>query len=46
MELIASEYEMRPTRTPEDLAEWLEEFHTRLAERLHQGEAVLDMIPE
>jgi hypothetical protein len=46
MELIAGEYEMRPTRAPEDLAAWLEEFHTRMAERLHRGEAVLDMIPE
>src|SRR5271169_2456010 len=46
MELISGEYEVRPTRAPEDLAEWLEEFDTELAGRLHRGEAVLDMIPE
>ena len=46
MELISEEYEMRPTKTPEELAEWLKRFHTGLAERLHNGEPVLDMIPE
>ena len=46
MELISEEYEMRPTKTPEELAQWLKHFHTGLAERLHNGEPVLDMIPE
>jgi hypothetical protein len=45
VELISEEYEMRPTKTPEELAQWLASFHTQLAERLHRGEAVLDLIP-
>jgi hypothetical protein len=35
----------RPTRTPEQIVEWLRHFHTELAERLHNGEDVLDLIP-
>jgi hypothetical protein len=47
MEFISSEYdEIRPTKSPEQLVEWLREFHTELAQRLHNGEAVLDLIPE
>jgi hypothetical protein len=47
MDEIADEYEQaRPTKTPEDMVEWLREFHTQLAERLHNGEDVLDLIPE
>jgi hypothetical protein len=47
MEFISSRYEnIKPTKSPEEVVTWLEEFHTRLAERLHRGEAVLDMIPE
>ena len=46
MELISEEYEMRPTKTPEELAQWLKHFHTGLAERLHNGEPILDTIPE
>jgi|SRR5271155_3733228 len=46
MELISGEYEMRPTKAPEDLVQWLERFHTTLAERLHNGQPVLDMIPD
>ncbi len=47
MDLIADEYEdTRPTKQPEEMVEWLREFHTRLAERLHNGEDVLDLIPE
>ena len=46
MELISGEYEMRPTKTPEELAQWLKHFHTGLAERLHNGEPILDTIPE
>ena len=47
MDLIADEYESaRPTKTPEEMVEWLRQFHTELAERLHNGEEVLDLIPE
>jgi hypothetical protein len=47
MEFISSEYdEIRPTKSPEELVEWLKGFHTGLAQRLHNGEAVLDMIPD
>src|ERR1700756_4203581 len=46
MDFISSEYdEIRPTKSPEDLVAWLRNFHTELAQRLHNGEAVLDMIP-
>jgi hypothetical protein len=47
MEFISSEYdEIRPTKSPEELVEWLKGFHSELAQRLHSGEAVLDMIPD
>jgi hypothetical protein len=47
MEFISSEYgDVRPIRSPEDMALWLKGFHTELARRLHNGEDVLDMIPE
>jgi hypothetical protein len=47
MQLISEQYPgARPTKSPEELVAWLQEFHTRLAERLHNGEAVLDMLPE
>jgi len=47
MEFISSEYDqVRPTKSPEELVKWLKEFHTELAQRLHEGEAVLDLIPE
>jgi hypothetical protein len=46
VDLISEEYELRPKKGPEELIEWLRGFHTELAERLHNGEAVLDMIPE
>ena len=45
VELIFRQHEVRPTKTPEELAQWLVRFHRGLAERLHQGEAVLDLIP-
>lgn len=45
--VISDDYEgVRPTKSPEDMVEWLRGFHTELAERLHQGEDILDMIPE
>jgi hypothetical protein len=47
VDFISSEYdEIRPTKSPEELVEWLKAFHTELAERLHDGETVLDMVPE
>ncbi len=47
MALIANEYEnARPVRQPAEMVEWLREFHLHLAERLHEGEDVLDLIPE
>ena len=47
MEFLANEYNgIRPTKSPEELVEWLKEFHTELAQRLHNGEMVLDLIPE
>lgn len=46
MEFISSEYDnIRPNQTPEQVAEWLKQFHIRLAEALHGGEAVLDLLP-
>ena len=36
----------RATKSPGEMVEWLREFHTKLAERLHNGEDVLDLIPE
>ena len=45
--LIRREYvNVQPTKTPEELVEWLRAFHQQLAERLHNGEDVLDLIPE
>jgi hypothetical protein len=47
MDEIADEYEdVRATKTPEEMVAWLRAFHTELAERLHNGEDVLDLIPE
>lgn len=47
MQLIIEQYpDIPPTKSPEELVAWLKDFHTRLAERLHDGEAVLDMVPE
>ena len=47
MDLVADEYETaRPIKSPEEMVAWLREFHTRLAGRLHEGEDVLDLIPQ
>jgi hypothetical protein len=47
VQLIAEQYPNVPTtKSPEELVVWLKDFHTRLSERLHNGEAVLDMLPE
>ena len=46
MDEIADDYaSARPITTPEELVQWLRRFHTELAERLHNGEDVLDLIP-
>jgi hypothetical protein len=46
MDLIREEYGLTPTKSPEELVEWLQQFHTRLADRLHHGQAVLDLLPD
>ena len=47
MDLVADEYEnAQPTKRPEEMVEWLKAFHMQMAERLHKGEDVLDLIPE
>lgn len=47
MELISRRYPgVRATKTPEEVVEWLREFHTKLAQRLSAGQQVLDLIPE
>jgi len=46
MDLTLRQYrDARLIKGPEEMVEWLREFHTELAERLHRGEDVLDMIP-
>jgi hypothetical protein len=43
---LSSRYgNIQPTKSPQELVAWLKRFHTELAERLHRGEAVLDLIP-
>jgi hypothetical protein len=47
VDFVSSRYDnIRPTKSAEELVDWLKEFHSRLAERLHNGQPVLDMIPE
>ena len=47
MDQISDEYEgASRIKTPEEMVEWLRAFHMELAERLHQGEDVLHLIPE
>ncbi len=46
MDLIREEYDLQPIKSPEELVEWLRQFHTTLADRLHQGESVLDLVPD
>ncbi|HTV87677.1 MAG TPA: hypothetical protein VME41_01560 [Stellaceae bacterium] len=39
MAFTSCEYgDVRRTKTPEQMVEWLRQFHTELAERLHNGE--------
>jgi hypothetical protein len=44
--LISEEYGLRPSKSPEELAEWLQQFHAQLADRLHHGHTVLDLVPD
>jgi hypothetical protein len=46
MDLIREEYGLAEIKSPEELVEWLQQFHTRLADRLHHGQAVLDLVPD
>jgi hypothetical protein len=47
MEFISSDYDgIRPTKSPAEAVAWLKGFHTTLAARLHDGESVLDLVPE
>lgn len=47
IEFISSEYDsIQPTKSPQDMVSWLKNFHTKLAQALHDGEAVLEMVPE
>jgi hypothetical protein len=47
MDEIADEYEgVLPVKSPEEMVAWLKAFHHELAERLHEGEDALDLIPD
>ena len=46
MDLIREEYGLTPIKSPDELVEWLRQFHSRLADRLHHGQAVLDLVPD
>ena len=47
MDDIADEYEgVRPAKSPEEMVAWLKVFHEELAARLHEGDDVLELIPE
>src|SRR3954453_16595324 len=46
MDFIPRRYPgVRATKAPEELVDWLRSFHTTVAERLHAGQSILDMIP-
>jgi hypothetical protein len=45
VDLVHEECGLMPTKSPEELVEWLQRFHNKLAERLHDGESVLDSYP-
>jgi hypothetical protein len=46
MTLIGEEYDLRPFKSPEEMVEWLRRFHAGLADRLRNGESVLDLVPD
>jgi hypothetical protein len=45
-EIVDDYPDARTVKSSEEMVEWLRAFHTQLAERLHNGEDVLDLIPE
>ena len=45
-EILDDYPDAEPMKSPEEMVEWLRAFHMQLAERLHNGEDVLDLIPE
>lgn len=46
-EFISKEYDgIGPATSLEEIVGWLKAFHETLAQRLRNGEAVLDMVPE
>ena len=46
MDFIARRYPgIRPTKSPQEMVDWLQKFHTGLAQRLNERQPVLDMIP-
>jgi hypothetical protein len=47
LEFISEEYDgIQAKRSPQEVVRWLKAFHATLAERLHAGEAVLDLVPD
>ena len=45
-EIVDDYPDTQTVKSLEEMVEWLRAFHTQLAERLHEGEDVLDLIPE
>jgi len=45
-EIVDDYPDARAVKSPEEMVEWLRAFHTQLADGLHNGEDVLDLIPE
>lgn len=46
MDFVTRRYPgVQATKTPEEIIEWLRAFHAILAQRLHVGQSVLDLIP-
>ena len=46
MGLIGEEYGLQPVQSPQDVVAWLRQLHSSLADRLHKGDAVLDLVPD
>ena len=46
VDLIHEEWGLMPTKSPEEFVEWLQQLHNKLAEQLHDGESVLDSVPD
>jgi hypothetical protein len=45
-DLIGEEHGLQPVQSPQDVVAWLQQFHSNLADRLHKGDAVLDLVPD